>query len=360
MAAIADIGVLAVLDDLPEPVFLKHADEDGAAFTDVDRRTIANLSIPRNVQDLAHVLWRDPHMVNRDPSAVHEHLLGLEERGLVTNLGTHSKMGKLAHLVERHPTAWTMPDEKAAIFARRLASPYHEWRVQGDVWMLTYQGLETIQAAPVNAPGPLTPSQLEAIIAMEYGRILPDHKPGMSVAPFLLVSEYQAWLEAVLAECSRCWSSLPEIPSHQRLLPVGGGASGWSDAYEVSILDQENQKTAIGAVVDPWFMALATVAITDADTGSTTTAPTYTGYARKSVAGTDMAAATSGAGSAANTSAITFAACTAGTSAVIAFANTSATTAGTLRKWGDCASTTISTTQTPAQFAIGAYVTTAA
>lgn len=353
MTAIADIGRLSVTD--PEPVFLKHAGEDGAAFTDVDRRTIANLSIPRNVQNLAHMLWTDPHSPDRDPQDVHRHLLELEVRGLVTNLGSHSNMGKLAHLVERHPTAWTMPDEKAAIFARRLATPHHAWRAKGDVWMLTYQGLETIQAAPVNAPGPKTPSEVEAMIAGEFARITWDWEPeqGMALSPFLLPFEYQAWVAAISDECEAIWGARPR-------LPIAGGASGWSDAYEVSILDQENQKTAIGAVVDPWYMALATVAITDADTGSTMTAPTYTGYARKSVAGTDMAAATSGAGSAANTSAITFAACTAGTSAVIAFANTSATTAGTLRKWGDCASTTISTTQTPAQFAVGAYVTTAA
>jgi hypothetical protein len=143
-----------------------------------------------------------------------------------------------------------------------------------------------------------------------------------------------------------------------------GGASGYTDAYEVSLIDAENQKTALGAVVDPWYMALSILAFTDADTGTTADngshIPTYTGYARKSVAGTDMPAATSGSGQAANTSAIIFAACTAGTSTILACGNASASTVGTLRKWGDVASTVISTTQTPAQFAVGAYVTSAA
>jgi hypothetical protein len=143
--------------------------------------------------------------------------------------------------------------------------------------------------------------------------------------------------------------------------PLAGGASGYSDAYEVSLIDAENQKTALGAVVDPWFMALSILAFTDADTGTTADngshIPTYTGYARKSVAGTDMPAATSGSGQAANTSAIIFAACTAGTSTILAFANCVASTVGVLRKWGDCASTVVSTTQTPPQFAVGAYVT---
>jgi hypothetical protein len=146
--------------------------------------------------------------------------------------------------------------------------------------------------------------------------------------------------------------------------PLAGG-SQFTDAYENMLLDAENQKTALGAVVDPWYMTLSIAAFSDIDTGTTaadgTHIPTYTGWARKSVAGTDMPAASGTGGSTANTSAIIFAACTAGTSAIIAFGNCSQlASGGTLRKFGTCSSTTVSTTQTPPQFAIGAYTTTVA
>jgi hypothetical protein len=176
-----------------------------------------------------------------------------------------------------------------------------------------------------------------------------EFKPGKtSLANRLLEHEFAAWFKQVADDCEQRWNVRPKAP-------MSGGASGYSDAYEVSLIDAENQKTALGAVVDPWYMALSILAFTDADTGTTADngshVPTYTGYARKSVAGTDMPAATSGSGQAANTSAIIFAACTNLTSTILAFANTSALTVGTLRKWGDCASTVVSTTQTPPQFA---------
>ena len=109
-------------------------------------------------------------------------------------------------------------------------------------------------------------------------------------------------------------------------------------------------------------MALVIVALTDSDTGTTTGdgthVPTYTGYARKSVAGTDMNAGSGTGGSVTNANAIIFAACTAGSSTIVGFGNTSASTNGTLRKFGTCTSTTVSTTQTPAQFAAGVYTIT--
>jgi hypothetical protein len=251
-----------------------------------------------------------------------------------------------------------LPDEKAEIYTRRMARPDLAWRMDGDLWMLTNEGLAELHKPTVDSP-PMPPSQVQAAVDAEWARVLsePYVEGKTSLANALLEDEFARWYKQVADECDRVWNVRPTAP-------IAGGASGWSDAYEVSILDQENQKTAIGAVVDPWFMALSILAFTDADTGTTADngshIPTYTGYARKSVAGTDMPSATSGAGSAANTSAITFAACTASTSTILAFANCVASTVGVLRKWGDCASTVISTTQTPPTFAIGAYITTAA
>jgi len=329
-------------------------------LTDVQRRTLANLSIPRNADDLTNHLR--PHII-ADPHRI-DHLLrnGLSEHGWVVNLGRHTDPAKLASAVQRRngsTAPMEIPDDKAAIYSRRMTRPDLAWRMDGDLWMLTEEGLAELHREPDDTPPPLPPSQVQAAVDAEWARVLREpFIPGeTSLANALLEHEFAHWYGSVAAECERVWNTRPTAP-------IAGGASGWSDAYEVSILDQENQKTAIGAVVDPWYMALSILALTDADTGTTvgdgTHVPTYTGYARKSVAGTDMPAATSGAGSAANTSAITFAACTAGTSTILAFANCVAATVGVLRKWGDCASTVVSVTQTPPTFAVGAYVTTAA
>lgn len=330
------------------------------ALSELQRRVLANLSIPRNADDLAHHVQSHALASAEQVTAL---LQGdLSDAGWVTKLGEHDDAAKLASVVQGHKHAMELPDEKASIYSRRMTRPDLAWRLRGDLWMLTKDGLAELHAPTVDSPA-LPPSRIQAIVDQEWQRTLKGvtsetyaakHGP---IAHALLEDEFAQWFKAVAAECERTWNVKLKAP-------VAGGASGWSDAYEVSILDQENQKTAIGAVVDPWFMALSILAFTDADTGTTadngTHIPTYTGYARKSVAGSDMPSATSGAGSAANTSAIIFAACTAGTSTIVAFANTSASTVGTLRKWGDCASTVVSTTQTPPQFAIGAYTTSAA
>lgn len=328
-------------------------------LTDAKRRILGNLSIPRNADDLTNVLR--PYV--NDSSQNVDHLLrnGLSEHGWVINLGQHSDPAKLASLVQRRKDPMELPDDKAEIYSRRMKRADLSWRMNGDLWMLTKEGLAQLHAMPEDCPPPMTPSQVQAAVDNEWARVLREpFIPGeTSLASKLLESEFHNWAGPVADDCAQRWGD-----NCRPQMPMAGGASGWSDAYEVSILDQENQKTQQPAVVDPWFMALSILAFTDADTGTTADngshVPTYTGWARKSVAGTDMPAATSGAGSAANTSAITFAACTAGTSTILAFANCSTVTAGILRKWGDCSSTVISTTQTPATFAIGAYVTTAA
>jgi hypothetical protein len=91
----------------------------------------------------------------------------------------------------------------------------------------------------------------------------------------------------------------------------------------------------------------------------TTTAPTktaagtaaaYTGYARKSTAGSDWGSAASA--SLTNAAAITFGACTAGSSTVVGFELWDASSAGNRIAFGTC-SLSVSSGITP-QFAIGA------
>lgn len=323
-------------------------------LSDGDRRTLANLSIPRNVDNLAHELRTDPHADTIDGATVQHRLEALEKDGLVVKLGEHTDAAKLAARLPK--AAMEMPDDKARIYTQRMQQPRHQWRMNGTLWMLTNAGLDRLKEPTVDSP-PLEPSRVQAAIDAEWARTLkdvdPDNVPDdQPLAGHLLVPEFTAWAKQVADECERVWNVRPR-------LPMAGGA-GWTDVYENTILDAENQKTSI-TVAAPWYMALSILAFTDADTGTTADdgshKPSYTGYARASVAAADMSAAA--AGSASNANAIVFAACTAGTSTIVAFGNCSALTVGVLRKYGTCASTTVSTTATPAQFAAGAYTTTA-
>lgn len=348
-----------------DPLALK---ETTMSLTDIQRRTLANLSIPRNADDLAAHLR--PYVLKSAKDVDHMLRNGLSSNGWVKKVPHIDDPAKLASAVQKSKTLMELPDDKADIYSRRMLRPDLAWRMSGDLWMLTEEGLAELHKPTVDT-SPMVPAQVQALIDDHWARTLKGHdmksygakwgggdKPdGPSLAQSFLEDEFLAWCKAVSDECERVWNVRP-------VAPLAGGASGFTDTYENMLLDAENQKTALGAVVDPWFMALSILAFTDADTGTTadngTHIPTYTGYARKSVAGTDMPAASGTGGSTANTSAITFAACTAGTSTILAFGNCSASTVGTLRKWGDCASTVISTTQTPPTFAIGAYVTTVA
>lgn len=344
---------------------------------DISRRTIANLTVPRSVPSLSHELRIDPHTRTRADKDVHEHLQDLEAQGWVVNLGTHTDTAHLAHLVEGHKTAHTMPDDKAAIWARRRASR-QAWEVQGDVWMMTDAGLDKLRE-PVVEDKAFTTEQMIDLISTQQRAVTEDPDKaipetdrmwwnphsGQSVPlPVLHPDEFDNWLGQVLPGHERVWGKAAHAELRKKL-PISGGA-GWTDVWENMILDHENQKTSLAtadAITTPWFMPLSIVAYTDADTGAThgdaTHLPTYTGYAAIGVPAANMAAAA--AGSAANNTAIQYAACTAGTSAIVAFGNNSVVgnTTGIFRKWGTCTSTTISTTQTPAQFAIGAYTTTA-
>lgn len=129
--------------------------------------------------------------------------------------------------------------------------------------------------------------------------------------------------------------------------------AGFSDAVEKKVLDHITGKTSYTSP-GPLYLALTTVAVTDADTGSTITEAGYTGYARKLIATADMTAASGTSSETHNNTTETFAACTAGTSTVIGWALCSASSAGDVVMFGTCTSTVISTTQTPATIATSA------
>jgi hypothetical protein len=135
--------------------------------------------------------------------------------------------------------------------------------------------------------------------------------------------------------------------------------AGLSNAVELSLLEHLVAKTSYTMPTSPLYLALVqTNAVVETDTAATITEATYTGYARKSVAGTDWGAAA--AGQIANANAITFAACTAGTNTIIGWALvTTSSGAGTIQCYGTLPSLVVSSTQTPVNFAVGALVVTA-
>lgn len=331
-------------------------------LSDVERRVVANLSIPRNVADLTYELRRDPYFPSTSEKEVNSFLEDLSKEGLVVNLGDGSGLspGELAAKVDSHKTAVSMPDEKAQIFEARLAVPHRAWRLDGDVWMFTEDGRDTLWAPPPGAGQPLDVTSLAAAVHNEWARVNHDinpKDPGQhSLSSVLTHDEFTRWHKSVTDEWKKRngVSKLPNVLA----APIAGGA-GYADATENLIVDAENAKTAY-TVTTQWFMALVKTAVTDADTGSTIAEPNTTtewvGYARKSVAAADMNAAS--AGSATNANAIIFAACTGGAGvAIIGFAKCIAATVGVLQKYGTCSTVTVSTTQTPAQFAVGNFTT---
>lgn len=347
-------GALFGAQEVDRPVPIKRA----VPFTDRDRRITTKLTIPWSVRGLTHRLWTDEFTESKSEQEVYEELLGLALRGLVVNLGTRTSAAKVVHAAQSHPDAIPMHDDNARLYATRMAVPSRAFRCEGDTWMLTYDGLAEIAAPTVESPT-LTPSEMSAAIKHEFSRVAWDYDGETASGYDLHPLVYQTWLAQVVAECERVWGVRPFIP-------IAGGASGWPDVYENYILDHENQKTSLAtndAITTPWFMPLSIVAYSDTDTGAThgdgTHLPTYGGYVAATVPAASMNAAS--AGSAANNAAITYAAVASGTSTIVAFGNNSVVgnTTGIFRKWGDCTSTALSTTQTPAQFAIGAYTTTA-
>lgn len=344
-----------------------------SVLTNAERRVIANLSIPRNVDNLQHELRIDTNVETQTPEQVQALLDLCATEGWVVNMGDGQALspGQLAAKVDKHKQAYSMPDEKAQIFEARLKQPHRSWRLKGDVWMLTQDGFDKLHE-PVGDGTPIDKAALELMLTRHARLVLNEapfdgsihdadggvlkkdvalaagkHVDGINVAT-LLPEEYGDWSQAVIKEF--------EARTGEKVLPPLGGGAGYSDAWELLGIDAENGKGTSFQITAPWFMALTTVAVTDADTGSTLTEATgATGYARKSVAATDMGSAA--AGSAANANAIIFAGITAGTAAVIGFAKCIAATVGVMQKYGTCASTVISATQTPPTFAVGAFTT---
>ena len=122
-----------------------------------------------------------------------------------------------------------------------------------------------------------------------------------------------------------------------------------SDYLENKVLDHALGKTAF-TMPTTVAMALCTSIPTDASTGTTIVEATYTGYARKAIAASDLNAAASGTTT--NANAITFAACSGGTSTIIGFAICDATTVGNVLYWGTVTSKVIDISNTPATVAI--------
>lgn len=371
-------------------------------LSDPERRAIANLSIPRSVQDLAHMLRVDPHSQTLSEEELHAALTGgralgeddyagFVKYGWVVKLGEHEDAAKLAAEIETEDSrALSMGDEKARLYSEIVAHPSHRWRMDGDLYMLTNEGLEALKAPVPGAPTvPLDTERVERVILEELkrvadvryegsifdkaadvgdrlaGGVLLDAEgrvstewedDGPSLANAVLEQEWAAWAAAVA-------DAHEELTGRRPRMPIAGGAGGWSAITSAKIVDNENGKTA-WTVTAPWFMALSILAFTDADTGTTADdgshKPTYTGYARKSVAAADMNAASgAGAATATNANPITYAPCTAGSSVAVGFGHCDSATVGELRKYGTCASTTISTTATPATISAGQYSTSA-
>lgn len=131
--------------------------------------------------------------------------------------------------------------------------------------------------------------------------------------------------------------------------------AGFSNVVENKVLDHIFGDGTY-TVTAPVYLALCTVAVGEADTGSTITEATYTGYSRLAIAAADMSAAAGG--SKTNGNPLVFPACTAGTSTIIGFAICSASTGGDVILFGTLPSVVVSTTQTPATIAAGALVAT--
>lgn len=129
--------------------------------------------------------------------------------------------------------------------------------------------------------------------------------------------------------------------------------TGLSDAVEKKVLDHLTGKAAYTSPA-PLYLALCTAVPQDSDSGATLSEATYTGYARKQVPAADWNAASGLAAAVTTAVQEQFAACTAGSSTIIGWALVaSASGAGDVVTGGTCATTVVSTTQTPATVPAG-------
>lgn len=380
------------------------------ALSDLDRRALAHLSIPRNVTDLTGELTRDPHspvgpgqaaallragLATEDGNGVLALLEELEKQGWVVDLGETEDHAALAsQLVDGYKGALPLAEESGRIYSERLAVPGRQWRTRGTLWMLTEDGLAKLKEPVGGTDTAMDMNQLwvtlvshesamlrdlafegsifdqekrpgdglgggvyEGTKPLAKGKTLPD---GGRVAT-LLPEEYMHWRNGVID------AFVNELPPEERdqarkrleAAHSAAGGAGYGNATEDLIQDAD-KGTGTYSETSPTFVALSILAFNDTDTGTTADdgshIPTYTGYARKSTANTDYGA--SSAGSRSNANAIIFAACTAGSSTIVGMARCTASVLGRLIRYATTASTTVSVTQTPPQFAVGALVDT--
>lgn len=134
------------------------------------------------------------------------------------------------------------------------------------------------------------------------------------------------------------------------VLPKIRGAGGLSD-YAANKANDHAWGKATWTLVTPLFLALCTVAPTASSTGTSITQANYTGYSRLSIAAASVNS--SAARTTTNAVKLEFPACTAGSSTIIGWALCDASTLGNVHVWGTCASTAISTTQTPPTISAG-------
>jgi hypothetical protein len=131
---------------------------------------------------------------------------------------------------------------------------------------------------------------------------------------------------------------------------VAGGSGSYSEYAEKAALTHSVGKTSW--TMPTCALALTTVLPTVTSTGATLTEATgATGYVRKAIAGTVYSAASGGGPATIETAEeVAFAAITAGSAVVVgcALCDSSVTGAGNVIFWASVASTTLSSTQTPA------------
>jgi hypothetical protein len=133
-------------------------------LTDTERRTLANLSIPRPIPNLYHELRVDPYTMEPESEKDLLKLLeSLADEGWAMKLGEFEDSAKLAHAMQTSRRAMPLQDEKAKLFSERLKVRGEEWRLKGEQWVLTQAGLEKMHQ-PVDERPRLTTGELRSLI----------------------------------------------------------------------------------------------------------------------------------------------------------------------------------------------------
>ncbi len=170
------------------------------------------------------------------------------------------------------------------------------------------------------------------------GLIRPTAAQLLHLNPGHLVRESRWLRELMEDQDARIAAGLP---------PIIAGAASFSDYAENKVLDHITGRAEYAKPT--FYLALCTVAPTDASTGESITEANYTGYARLKVEAASWGAAAGG--EIKNSAILTFAECTEGESKIVGWAGCDAATKGNVIVWGTCSETVISKTQTPATVA---------